>query len=145
MGPQRSLQDQFWLRAANLPRNLPELFVRQVCHRSLRDAQCLLNGLGRSIDDDEISTSRALWLPRAMLPVAQRVDAEAELGREGLLRQVELRPDLLDVNVLGDMNAIRRPRRVTTSVVECFLEAFRMLSAALLIVSSFRRSSPGAS
>src|ERR1700682_894648 len=50
-----------------------------------RGAQCLLHRLRRAIDDQQIGARRPFRLALALLPMAQRIDAESETAGKLLL------------------------------------------------------------
>ena len=59
----------------------------------------LADGLGVAVDDQEIGAGRSLRHAAALLPMAQRIDAEPELPGELFMGQLELGPDRLDLDI----------------------------------------------
>lgn len=74
--------------------------------RNLRsaDAKRLANSFGFAVDDQKISPGWAIGDSATLLPVAQRVDVEAEAGGEELLSEAQLGANGLHVDLHRDVN-----------------------------------------
>lgn len=99
--------------SSKMRRYLAPLFFRHVDISSRSgNAQRLLDRFWSARDDEKICARRSFRNALALLPVPKGVDAEAEPGRERLLRETELRTDRPDVHSDGNMNTVGplRPR-----------------------------------
>jgi len=93
-------------RLAEERRNTCGWFSARTGSCALDDPQGFLDCLGRTFDDEKLSSCRPLRLSRTLFPMAQRVDAEPEPARELFLRHVQTCPDRLHVDLSRHMDAI---------------------------------------
>jgi len=80
------------------------------------DAEGPLDGGRCAVDDEEVSSRRPLRFALALLPVPERVDAEAKSCGKRLLSHPELSSDCLHINMCGHVDAVRFPGRTTLGV-----------------------------
>src|SRR5271166_2453709 len=85
--------------------------------------QRLLHRLRRALDDEQIGARRPFRLPFALLPMAQRIDAESELVGELFLSHAELRSNGAHVDPCRDMDLVIAFLHPAARIGDGFLQA----------------------